>query len=1857
MHNSAGIGFKSNARSIATLKMEKLKKFAIEKNVDLVCLTEINKDWRKLEYDNSIWGATSHWKENRRVQVSQNTSKPPQKSETLFGGTAMIAFDNLVFPISAQGQDTRNLGRWGHITLTGKNGLNTTIFTCYCPTRNTSPGSVFSQHLTYMAENKDHLPTNTCPRQLFGMDLKNVISEYIDLGHQIIVMGDFNSEYAKLKHWMLQLGLQDIIAEQHGPGPKTYERSKNSPIDCIFGTPQIRMTSGGFLSFGKLMGDHRGIWIDVPSHIIYGYNPPHPTLFQARRLKVLDPRVVKKYQDHLHASMQSKDLFYRMESLHKRTVFPLPEHLCHEYEEIDRIVTALMDNAEKQCRKLHTGSIPWSPIYKNSCQLVLYWLMRKSYHLKKLRNVRKIIVLQKKLNIIYNKDLTLQEIETEIRLAFKLLKQCKANAESLSLEYRTQLAIAKEEAGEGKAVTFLKNMNRHENQRRLYRNIRHMEKKIRAGATRKITCTVNDTTTEHTDKDIIESLIIDENDKKYHQTEGGSQFLEPEFLASLGNYGEGPDINKVLNGTYTCPQSASIDTADFIHTCLQTEKAKHSSEHHPNVVSRYKTISSSWNIRKEKTCTYHQHIGHYKSIFKDKRLSWFFFQRMEIPQLSGYSPIRHRECIDLMIMKKQMCYDINKQRTIGILDTEFNQANKLVGQDAMNLAIDNGYIAEEQFAKKHTSSIDQTIAKRCFIDHNRSQRICFSIGSSDLAGCFDRIVHTAVALALLRVGIPHSKIHSMFNTIQRMVHYIRTAFGDSTISYGGDSIGNWENYPQGVLQGNAAGPTIWTILSSVVFEILHQRGFSVKFCSALSKQVFFLIGFSYVDDCDLIQSGSSPIAVLQSMQQLIHTWGSTMEVTGGAINIEKSWWYLIDFVWFKGKWVTQDAELGTDLVATSTNGQLISLKRLHSYEASEMLGVWISPDGNNSKLIEELQTTASNWSAKVLSGNPSQKEAWLALHTTITAKLKYPLPACTLSAAECRSIMTPVIKAALPRAGLSSKLPTSIRDCPSSCGGAGVLNLFDYQGTARTAMLVEQIHRKTTTGKLLLQNVEDLVLESGLYGSLWLMPFEDISKYIADHSLVYHILSYNYSNDIKINTDHECLIPKRMGDRTIMQLALSSFSTSKELKAIQRVRMSLGITCLSDICSIGGDCLDSYFYDKEPKKRCRNSYIWPSKHHTYKSDYTLWRKFLKMIFSEGTHALFQPLGNWTTTSQLKWIDHWDYFVTPDQQFLYHQEHESSWKRHLYKPSSHHSYYLEFLQCSAPPDSILLRATVQFYQNKIQVLKSCEAPPTTVPIPNFPSHRTFDSISTGKPKINWFMDNLSSSPSTLNLLHHLLSGTALAVSDGSFFPDTYTGAAAWIVASPDGKEWIQGGGLIPGDPEDQDPYRSELGGQLGLAAFCSSIILPAQDPILLTVACDGESALKQVSIGRTNLKCNKKHIDLISIINDLWESAPFKIKKQHVYGHQDQVGRQLTTLESLNCRVDLLAKDIALHHIHLQAPPLIPAQTSLGFGTISCSTHIITGKIQSSLYRILWCTKLLSWLNTKHPGSINITYSDIHWKSYKKARKEARFGVNRFITKWLGQSVSTGKKLLQRQHRVNPSCPICHNIDEDQLHVLTCPSSSSHRFRLSLLDDLASWLKSTHTHPDITYFFIHGFKIWFQHPTHQFSLDTSIFTSDNNINSQLLSQLNLGWYNTLCGFLSPSLISLQQDYYTEISSQRSSLRWATNMTSKLWQVTYQIWCQRNDVLHSNNNIHLLSGLKDLKEGITFEYHLNLESLHPVYSSYFHLPLTTLLTKSSTYLKNWFLIIRTARESYGAMDYDDDFSSNGPLRTWIGLSRLS
>ena len=76
----------------------------------------------------------------------------------------------------------------------------------------------------------------------------------------------------------------------------------------------------------------------------------------------------------------------------------------------------------------------------------------------------------------------------------------------------------------------------------------------------------------------------------------------------------------------------------------------------------------------------------------------------------------------------------------------------------------------------------------------------------------------------------------------------------------------------------------------------------------------------------------------------------------------------------------------------------------------------------------------------------------------------------------------------------------------------------------------------------------------------------------------------------------------------------------------------------------------------------------------------------------------------------------------------------------------------------------------------------------------------------------------------------MQGTAIAASDGSFFPVAKVAACSWIVSTPDLQEYIQGGCVVPGEYKDHSAYRGEIGGQLGIAFFFHHFRPPDNHPI-------------------------------------------------------------------------------------------------------------------------------------------------------------------------------------------------------------------------------------------------------------------------------------------------------------------------------------------------------------------------------------------------------------------------------------------
>ena len=262
-----------------------------------------------------------------------------------------------------------------------------------------------------------------------------------------------------------------------------------------------------------------------------------------------------------------------------------------------------------------------------------------------------------------------------------------------------------------------------------------------------------------------------------------------------------------------------------------------------------------------------------------------------------------------MLVKKKGDYRVSKLRAILLYEADFNQNNKRLGREMMYYAEDLKNIAPEQYgSRKNHTAIDHGLNKQLTFDLMRIKKKPGAVGSTDALSCYNRVVHSVASLSMRRQGVPPAPIICMFTTIQKLKHYIRTIFGDSELSFGGDlwAVKVSDGPIQGLGQGNGAAPQMWAVVSTPVLEMLRSEGHCCFFKAAISGDEVSFVGYAFVDDTDQIVTSPEDDATFQEiahrMQASVTAWQGGIRATGGAIVPEKSHWYLIDFVWTHGHW-------------------------------------------------------------------------------------------------------------------------------------------------------------------------------------------------------------------------------------------------------------------------------------------------------------------------------------------------------------------------------------------------------------------------------------------------------------------------------------------------------------------------------------------------------------------------------------------------------------------------------------------------------------------------------------------------------------------------------------------------------------------------------------------------------------------------------------------------------------------------------------------------------------------------------------------------------------------------------------------
>jgi hypothetical protein len=122
----------------------------------------------------------------------------------------------------------------------------------------------------------------------------------------------------------------------------------------------------------------------------------------------------------------------------------------------------------------------------------------------------------------------------------------------------------------------------------------------------------------------------------------------------------------------------------------------------------------------------------------------------------------------------------------------------------------------------------------------------------------------------------------MLYVLKTMTWYLKTAFSQSKISFGGMAL----DPSMGLGQGNGAAPPGFLAACTLMINIYCNPSHGVTFIRAWAQDAFTLAAVLYVDDSDLFHMAigtPSDEEFLQLVQNATNDWAGLVHATGGLL--------------------------------------------------------------------------------------------------------------------------------------------------------------------------------------------------------------------------------------------------------------------------------------------------------------------------------------------------------------------------------------------------------------------------------------------------------------------------------------------------------------------------------------------------------------------------------------------------------------------------------------------------------------------------------------------------------------------------------------------------------------------------------------------------------------------------------------------------------------------------------------------------------------------------------------------------------------------------------------------------------------
>jgi hypothetical protein len=1245
-HSSTSDDFSYYAHSIRDLQ------------VDVCCMAETNTPWQLNHHRQDFLHAAKSTLGQVKVEFASPSRHVDPISDTerfQAGGNLLMVSGKWIPSIYGPSiKDPSGLGRWCGLTLRGKHDNFLTIITAYrvCAGHiHSAPiGSSYAREYEFLKQSGHSKPN---PRKTFVDDLAKTIRSLLNARHHVLLALDANSivaNDAQFRQLIDTCDLQDL--HQHTGAPSTYIGSEHRRIDYMFGTQHVAEAAkrSGTLSYVEgPQADHRALYLDVDAPAILQYNPTDHTIPSShqRDLKTGNPELVANYVASMQVYYINHSMEDRITKLHDNKDKLSREAIRTELEKWDNDQGRAMQQAESSLSRPRRP-FAWSPQLRNACIIRRYWRLRQREALYGEDHTDTCARLQRQVqdhNAKFNlpnlgKSVSLGVIRNSLNQATKAMR--KIQSESTDLRYQFYEDLLTQYLNDTnpetrpdslKKAKIVENTIRSEQCRSMFRHIRNATNPIdiSSGLQQVNVPKPRESATIPTDshavlretpshdivwETILEPTAIEDHLIRYNRqsfraaaaspcghglihdtltftslSTSGDQLLEGILPDSWSHK---PDLLKSFLLSFAMP-----DPVPTITSIITEEQIKYGFK--------------NWRERTS-TSPSGRHLGHYRAIITDDMLRSCLTKFLNTAIKHGISLKRWQQAANVMIEKDKGKPNINRLRIIHLFEADLNLFLKLQwGRRLIRHAKKYGLLHPCQHGSvPGRTTMDPIMLTQATNDLCRILKHNIARFDNDASACYDRIIVALAMLAARRCGMPANAIRSHAETLQFMRYSVKTHYGVTKDSYTGTPF----EPLFGTGQGSGASPAAWlslvVVIMNTIDKVISDR---MRFTSIDGSCTHSRLMDAYVDDTAIgITSGEDNVnmdTLIGKLERAAQTWEQLLFYSGGALNLSKCSWSIMYWEWLNGEPTLKEPGQANATVQLTQEGSSVTttIRNQSTQEAQRLLGVYLSPTGDFTHQLEVMKTKTDTMARSLRSPRLTRQDILTFHRTMYIPALKYSLPALAVDEEELDKVQSGVMATFLQRLGFSSKLPKSIRHGPPELGGLGLFDLRTELGIAQIKFLRDAILTGKEAGKLILYSLQYSQREAGIVAPLLERP--DIHIPYLTRTWITSLRQYLYNHNLTISiTGVYSITTQGQKDQCIMNPDRLKGYTATQQTNINRVRLYLQVTTLSDMTDDTGLCIQPHFLRGERPSTFQVSPHWPRQPNVSKSQQRLWRRYI-----------------------------------------------------------------------------------------------------------------------------------------------------------------------------------------------------------------------------------------------------------------------------------------------------------------------------------------------------------------------------------------------------------------------------------------------------------------------------------------------------------------------------------------------------------------------------------------------------------------------------------------------------------------------